>query len=165
MFGTPPPHAPEIKDLRELYELLSPGYQGRCTAPLLVDWKTKQIVSNESSDIVRMLPLLVKAKTNKSEDIMDLCPSDLVSKIDDTNKWVYQLLNNGVYRCGFSTSQRAYQQASEDVLEGLKLAEEILMKRNFLNGTFLRNLIFGCCPPFCDLMEYMLLYLVQVEDT
>jgi putative glutathione S-transferase len=135
VFGTPPPQVPRIQDLRELYEYLSPGYQGRCTAPLLVDWKTKQIVSNESSDIVRMLPLLLKASgSTNEEDVIDLCPSDLVSQIEQTNEWVYRLLNNGVYRCGFSTSQQAYQRASTDVLEGLERAEEILSSQHFLNG-------------------------------
>ncbi|KAL3930557.1 MAG: hypothetical protein SGBAC_011713, partial [Bacillariaceae sp.] len=65
VFATPPVQAPGVSDLRELYETLSPGFQGRCTAPLLVDWKTRQIVSNESSDIVRMLPLLVSEETKE----------------------------------------------------------------------------------------------------
>ena len=51
-----------IGDLRELYDCLSPTYQGHCTTPLLVNWKTKCIISNESEDIVPMLPLLLKAK-------------------------------------------------------------------------------------------------------
>jgi len=140
VFDQPPPQNRRIQDLRELYDYLSPNYQGRCTAPLLVDWKTKQIVSNESSDIVRMLPLLLeldkneKENENENKNEIDLCPSELVSKIDKTNAWVYQLLNNGVYRCGFSTTQQAHEQASKDVRKGLEMAEEILGKQPFLNG-------------------------------
>lgn len=139
VFAKPPPQAPQIQDLRELYDYLSPGYQGRCTAPLLVDWKTKKIVSNESSDIVRMLPLLVQAQATKdasksSNTSLDLCPAELQSKIDETNEWVYRLLNNGVYRCGFSTSQQAYQQASKDVLEGLQRCQDTLSQQDFLCG-------------------------------
>lgn len=134
VFDKPPPQARQIKDLRELYEYLSPNFKGRCTAPVLVDWKSKQIVSNESSDIVRMLPLLSQANMAKSTSALDLYPADLASKIDETNEWVYRLLNNGVYRCGFSTSQQAYQNACRDVLVGLNRVEDILNTQPFLCG-------------------------------
>lgn len=122
-------------DLSELYENLSPNYQGRCTAPLLVDLKSKKIVSNESSDIVRMLnamtmdwdPTILERKIN-------LYPDELSTEIDQVNEWVYELLNNGVYKCGFSTRQSAYDKASADVREGLKKAEEVLSKKNYLCG-------------------------------
>jgi putative glutathione S-transferase len=122
-----------VKDLRQLYDLLEPGYKGRCTAPLLVDWKTRTIVSNESKDIVRMLPLLLgaAAATSKTPSL-DLTPPDLLATIDETNAWVYELLNNGVYRCGFSTSQPAYDRASEDVLQGLARCEGILRRQAYL---------------------------------
>ena len=134
VFDEAPSQASGIKDLRELYNLLSPGYQGRCTAPLLVDWKTKQIVSNESKDIVRMLPVLLQAETvtPSSSPNIDLCPGELVSQIDETNEWVYSLLNNGVYRCGFSTTQEAYDKACKDVLKGLERVEKIVENQNYL---------------------------------
>ena len=100
----------QMRFQRELYETLSPGYKGRCTAPLLVDLKAKKIVSNESSDIVRMLNT-VKLGRDESIDCIDLYSDELAAKIDETNEWVYDLLNNGVYRCGFSTQQNAYDQA------------------------------------------------------
>jgi putative glutathione S-transferase len=147
VFDRPPPQAEKIRDLRELYDHLSPNnnYQGRCTAPLLVDWKTRQIVSNESKDIVRMLPLLLQAESSEKQQqqqqpeknskvSLDLCPGALASHIDETNEWVYRLLNNGVYRCGFSTSQEAYQGASTDVLEGLERCEELLKRQDYLCG-------------------------------
>jgi len=137
VFATSPSQLSGVRDLRELYEALSPGFQGRCTAPLLVDWKTRQIVSNESSDIVRMLPLLLAAQKDSSsaEVAPDLYPPNLASKIDETNEWIYRLLNNGVYRCGFSTSQDAYHKASGDVLEGLGRAETILQEQDFICGS------------------------------
>ena len=126
-------------DLRELYEKVSPGYKGRCTAPLLVDLKTKQIVSNESSDIVRMLnrvalPSSTTANAPGDATVPDLYPTELAAQIDETNEWVYKLLNNGVYRCGFSTQQGAYDAASADVKRGLKKAEDVLSKNNYLCG-------------------------------
>eukprot|EP00980_Cylindrotheca_fusiformis_P030827 scaffold25486_cov181-Cylindrotheca_fusiformis.AAC.1 len=134
VFDTPLPQASNVKDLRELYEFLSPNFQGRCTAPLLVDWKTKQIISNESSDIVRMLPLLVSSDEVGAKQQLDLYPPELAANIDETNEWVYRLLNNGVYRCGFSTSQEAYERASNDVLKGLNLAEQRLTENDFMCG-------------------------------
>lgn len=120
-------------DLRELYEKLSPGYKGRCTAPLLVDLQNKKIVSNESSDIIRMLNN-VNLGREPEVDCIDLYPADLAKNIDDTNDWVYELLNNGCYRCGFSTKQAAYDKASADVRQGLERANSILSEHDFLCG-------------------------------
>ncbi len=131
----------EFKDLRELYDFLSPGYTGRCTAPLLVDWKTQTIVSNESKDIVRMLPLLVRSKKEESESKSSVpitlepnnISAELQTTVDAQNDWIYKLVNNGVYRCGFATTQGAYQAASSDVLEGLARLEDILSKQDFVS--------------------------------
>ncbi|GKZ00580.1 hypothetical protein MPSEU_001010200 [Mayamaea pseudoterrestris] len=118
-------------DLRELYDKLDPGYKGRCTAPLLIDKRTRKIVSNESSDIVRMLDLARlggSATTNR----LRLYPEHLGASIDATNEWVYSLLNDGCYRCGFATTQQAYDQASAGVRQGLAKCEAILEKQAFL---------------------------------
>jgi putative glutathione S-transferase len=117
---------------RELYEKLSPNYDGRCTAPLLIDLKTKSIVSNESSDIVRMINNVELG--TKDEKAVDLYPSDLVETIEETNEWVYKLLNIGVYMCGFSTQQSAYDNASKDVRMGLNKVDTILKEQPFLCG-------------------------------
>jgi putative glutathione S-transferase len=82
-----------------------------------------------------MLPLLLQAKgddDNNNKNEMELCPADLVPQIEETNEWIYRLLNNGVYRCGFSTSQQAYLQASKDVLEGLEKMDAILRGQDFI---------------------------------
>ena len=140
VFATPPLQAPNVHDLRELYELCHPGFAGRCTAPVLVDWKTGTIVSNESKDIVRMLPLLLQAKHPSGSDehvkktFLDLCPAELQSQIDETNEWIYRCINNGVYQCGFSTTQDAYDRASALVRQGLDRCEDILKKQPYLCG-------------------------------
>ena len=133
----------QCQDLRQLYQELSPGYQGRCTAPLLVDKVSRTIVSNESSEIVRMLNDHVtgllgeterKVATTRMERI-NLVPESLRTEIDETNEWVYRLLNNGVYRCGFSTTQTAYEAAAADVQQGLERCERILLSQPFLCGS------------------------------
>lgn len=116
-------------DLREIYDRLSPGFQGRCTAPLLVDKKRKRIISNESSQIARMLNDL------QGSNDFNLYPDKLAETIDVTNDWVYNMLNNAVYQCGFSTTQRAYDEASATVRTGLQRADDILSRQDFLCGS------------------------------
>lgn len=70
---------------REVYDAASPGYRGRCTAPLLVDKRTRKLVCNESSDIVRMLNGVNLPGTTP----FDLYPADLVGKIDAVNDLVH----------------------------------------------------------------------------
>lgn len=115
-----------LNDLKQVYDYYKVGEGKRCTAPLLVDTKNKAFVSNESSDIVRMLNTLAQG---------DLVPQDREKDIDAINDWIYSLINNGVYRCGFATTQRAYDVASRDVLLGLQKCEAILADTNtFLMG-------------------------------
>jgi glutathionyl-hydroquinone reductase len=125
------------RDLRQVYDVLSIGgrYQGRCTAPLLVDTKTKRIVSNESADICRMLNRAALGSSAETmERRLNLVPSHLQAEVDETNEWVYRLVNNGVYRCGFATTQAAYDAASDNVREGLRRCEERLQQNLYLCG-------------------------------
>ncbi|CAM9465537.1 unnamed protein product [Discosporangium mesarthrocarpum] len=124
-------------DLREVYEKCSPGFKGRCTAPLLVDKKSRRIVSNESSQIVRMLNELDFGKGvggGVGPFLVDLCPADLEGQVDRLNDYVYNKVNNGVYRAGFATSQASYEKACRDVFEGLSRCEELLSGNRFLLG-------------------------------
>ncbi|CAN0175843.1 unnamed protein product [Ascophyllum nodosum] len=128
-----------FNDLREVYEACSPGFTGRCTAPVVVDKKAKTVVTNESSQIVRMLNGVdfgEKEHQGGSQGAgqVDLCPASLEEGIDNINDFIYNKINNGVYRAGFSTSQVAYAKACRDVFEGLSRCEEILSKNRFLVG-------------------------------
>ena len=106
-------------DLREVYNACTPGgeYRGRCTAPLLVDLSTSTILSSESADIVRLLGQL--AARRGGARVADLLPPPLRGKVEETSAWVYEAVNNGVYRAGFATTQRAYERAEADVHAGL----------------------------------------------
>uniref|UniRef100_A0A6V1QE16 GST C-terminal domain-containing protein n=1 Tax=Heterosigma akashiwo TaxID=2829 RepID=A0A6V1QE16_HETAK len=106
-------------DLRELYDLLEPGYTGRCTAPLLVDKKSRKIVSNESGDILKMLnEIRVAGRPHGLPDV-DLRPPSLAAEIDALGDRLYTQLNNGVYRAGFATTQGAYDAAVQGVFSAL----------------------------------------------
>jgi len=122
------------RDLREVYDELSPGYRGRCTAPLLVDKASGSIVSNESADIARMLNSLAQALPRDLVSGVDLAPPGLDAEIDEANAWVYEGINNAVYRSGFATSQEAYEAAQGDLWAALDRAEGLLSKRRFLLG-------------------------------
>jgi putative glutathione S-transferase len=101
------------------------------TVPVLWDRERKTIVNNESSEIIRMF--------NSAFDGVGAAPGDyypveLRPEIDAVNKRVYETLNNGVYRCGFATSQEAYDEAVVPLFETLDWMEERLAKRRYLCG-------------------------------
>lgn len=85
--------------------------------PVLWDKKTKTIVNNESSEIIRMFNSQFNAVAKKPA--LDLYPEDLKDQIDEVNSWVYPCINNGVYRCGFATAQAPYEavRSIESVVE------------------------------------------------
>jgi len=118
-------------DLLGVYDKAKPGYIGRCTAPLLLDKKTMQIVSNESSDIVRMLS---RVDFEASEPAVDLYPEPLQDDIDRMNNFVYNRINNGTYKSGFATTQVAYNIAQKELYSALEDIEDILSKQRFLMG-------------------------------
>ncbi|XP_041476945.1 glutathionyl-hydroquinone reductase YqjG-like [Lytechinus variegatus] len=123
------------KYLREVYETASPDYSGRITVPVLWDKKNKTIVNNESSEIIRMLNKEFNVfSASKEQQALDLCPPDLLRDIDEVNSWIYENINNGVYRCGFATSQEAYDEAAVKLFAALDRAEEVLSKSRYLCG-------------------------------
>lgn len=98
----PDPHY-NFKLLRELYFKADPDYKGRFTVPILWDVQHQTIVNNESSEIIRML----NSEFNELAEVpsLNLYPTELASQIDKVNGWVYDMLNNGVYKAGFATAQ------------------------------------------------------------
>jgi len=107
-------------------------YKGRCTAPLLVDTKTGTIVTNESNEI--MILLNDYARRLPEHESIDLRPIGMEAELDAATKHWFDLLWNGSYRCGFATSQLAYDEAASDVLNGLTEMNEVLASRPYLLG-------------------------------
>ncbi len=106
-WGEEEPHM-NAKSIRELYERADDD-KGKYILPVLWDIKLNTIVSNESSEIIRMLNTEFNAFAKYPE--IDLYPESLASDIDAMNAWVYPSFNNGVYRCGLASSQEAYDAA------------------------------------------------------
>jgi glutathionyl-hydroquinone reductase len=117
--------------LWQLYLHAKPDYSGRATVPVLWDRERETIVSNESADIIRMLNGEFAAHAGSGADYY---PEPLRAEIDEVNARVYKCVNNGVYRCGFATSQRAYERAWHALFEALDWLDARLAKRRYLVG-------------------------------
>jgi putative glutathione S-transferase len=117
--------------LSEAYHATDRRFDGRVTVPVLWDKKTKRIVNNESSEIIRMLNSeFDEWATGKA----DFYPEALREEIDAINADVYDNVNNGVYRCGFAASQEAYDEAFEKLFDALDRLEARLAERRYLTG-------------------------------
>lgn len=131
--------------LRDVYFESEKEYAGRFTVPLLYDKKTKQIVSNESSEIIRMLGSEVSAlsiadiyevanrETLQFDDLIDekykavqIYPEELRSEIEGIHGWTYDLINNGVYKSGFASTAEAYEKNVVALFEALDRVEKHL---------------------------------------
>jgi putative glutathione S-transferase len=108
------------KELREFYVRARPDYSGRVTVPVLWDKTTNTIVNNESSEIIRMFNSAFD-RVGAAEG--DYYPSGLQPEIDEVNARIYRMVNNGVYRAGFATSQEAYEEALQELFETLDWLE------------------------------------------
>lgn len=119
--------------LREFYQQLQPGYQGRCTVPVLWDTQQQKIVNNESADIIVILNEAFNSFAQHPD--LELYPEKLRSCIDHWNDKIYEAVNNGVYRCGFAQSQAAYEQACQQLFATLDEIEQTLATQRYLCGS------------------------------
>ena len=119
-----------FEHLYQAYVAADPHYTGKVTVPTLWDKKTRRIVNNESSEIIRMLNHEFKGIANE----VDFYPTPLRSEIDRINDFVYANVNNGVYRCGFARSQAAYEAAYDALFAALDELEARLGRQRYLVG-------------------------------
>jgi glutathionyl-hydroquinone reductase len=117
--------------MAEIYLAADPKFSGRVTVPVLWDKKQKTIVNNESPEIIRMLNSAFDAFTDVKTDYY---PKALRPEIDAINDLVYANINNGVYRCGFATSQQAYEDAFRKLFDALEEIEQRLSGQRYLVG-------------------------------
>lgn len=118
--------------LHQVYTRANPNYTGRVTVPILWDKKRQTIVSNESSEIIRMLG---QAFDGLGATPLDTYPKEQRAEIDEVNARVYDTLNNGVYRCGFATTQTAYEEAFAALFDTMDWLEARLAQRRYLVGS------------------------------
>ncbi len=134
-FGEAPGATPDevngARCLHEIYTRAAPRYSGRVTVPVLWDRRTGTIVNNESSEIIRMFNSAFDGITGNR---LDFYPAELRQEIDAINETVYETVNNGVYRCGFATTQEAYEEAFDALFDTLDALEERLDGNRYLLG-------------------------------
>lgn len=120
---TPDPLHPSFAHLRDIYFSVDKEYKGRFTVPTLYDTKTNTIVSNESSEIIRMFYHEFDSFLSEKYASVELFPSNLQRAIEETNDWTYNDINNGVYKSGFATTESAYTDAVTTLFKSLDRAE------------------------------------------
>ena len=127
-------HLNNSEFLHQIYTKALPNYSGRVTVPVLWDKGSKTIVSNESSEIIRMFN---SAFDDIGATSGDYYPENLSIEIDKMNNKIYETVNNGVYKAGFSTTQEAYEVAVSQLFETLDELEQLLTTRRYLMGSIL----------------------------
>lgn len=120
-----------LERLADVYLKAVPDFTGRVTTPVLWDKERQTIVSNESSEIIRMLNA---AFDDVGATGADYYPEELRNEIDSINEEIYGTVNNGVYRCGFATRQRAYEKSFKTLFNALDALEKRLGRHRYLAG-------------------------------
>ena len=121
----------QARYLHEVYTAVKPDYTGRVTVPVLFDKKTKTIVNNESSEIIRMLNTAFDDLGAKPGNYV---PDQWLEEIDTVNDFVYHRINNGVYKAGFATKQEVYEEEVATLFAALDQMEERLAGQDYLVG-------------------------------
>jgi glutathionyl-hydroquinone reductase len=117
--------------LYQVYTEVKSDISGRVTVPVLWDKRKRTIVNNESAEIIRMLNSEFNAFGDAS---LDFYPKALRAEIDEINAYVYDRVNNGVYKAGFATEQAVYEEAFDRLFEALDTLEERLGRQRWLVG-------------------------------
>lgn len=117
--------------LYQVYTHADPNYSGRVTVPVLYDKKTDTIVNNESSEIMFMF--------NEAFDEVGATPGDFYpeamhDQIKELDDYIYPNINNGVYKAGFATDQKVYEEEVANVFAGLEKMDQILADKKYLLG-------------------------------
>ncbi|OMP03194.1 hypothetical protein COLO4_10580 [Corchorus olitorius] len=148
------------RNLKEVYRLRKGGYNGRATVPMLWDVEEKEVVCNESYDIIEFFNSGLNGLARNPG--LDLSPLELKEKIEEWNREIYPNVNNGVYRCGFAQSQEAYDAAVNDLFSTLDKIDDHLGGSRYLCGD--RLTLSDVCL-FTTLIRFDLVYNVLFKCT
>jgi putative glutathione S-transferase len=120
-----------LRFARDIYTRAVPDFTGRVTVPILWDKERGTIVSNESSEIIRMMNSAFNHITGNTDDYW---PQSKRPAIEPLNARIYDTVNNGVYKSGFATTQAAYDAAVHPLFDSLDWIEGILASKRYLTG-------------------------------
>ncbi|MCQ4310938.1 glutathione S-transferase family protein [Pseudomonas stutzeri] len=123
-----------LRYLHQRYTSDDESYTGRVTVPVLWDRQEQRIVNNESAELIRIFNSAFDGLTGSR---LDLYPEPLRAEIDSLNERIYPAVNNGVYRAGFASTQKAYEKAFDEVFSELDQLERRLAEKRYLTGEYL----------------------------
>lgn len=148
------------RTLKEVYRVRRGGYDGRATVPMLWDVEMKEVVCNESYDIIQLFNSGLNGLAGNPD--LDLSPPSLKDRINEWNGLIYPSVNNGVYRCGFAQSQEAYDTAVNELFSTLDMLNDHLGSSRYLCGDTLT--LADICL-FTTLVRFDLVYNVLFRCT
>jgi putative glutathione S-transferase len=144
--------------LSEAYEATDRNFDGRVTVPALWDKETKRIINNCEDDICLMFNNSFRALTQHSE--VDLFPKDIESEQAKLSNYIYDQINNGVYKAGFATRQRPYEVAARQVFDALDQLNQRLAKNRYLFGG---RIVETDWRLFCTLIRFDVVYYIHFK--
>jgi putative glutathione S-transferase len=144
--------------LSEAYEATDPNFDGRVTVPALWDKETKRIINNCEDDICLMFNNSFRALTQHSG--VDLFPKDIESEQAKLSDYIYDKINNGVYKAGFATRQRPYEVAARQVFDALDQLDQRLAKNRYLFG---ERIVETDWRLFCTLIRFDVVYYIHFK--
>jgi glutathionyl-hydroquinone reductase len=144
--------------LAEAYELTDPNFDGRVTVPVLWDKETRRIVNNCEDDICRIFNNVFRSLAKNQE--IDLFPKDIVAEQEELSDFVYEKINNGVYKAGFTTRQHVYERACKQLFDALDELEARLAKSRYLFGN---RIVETDWRLFCTLVRFDVVYYIHFK--
>ena len=144
--------------LAEAYRLTDPNFDGRVTVPALCDKVTKKIVNNCEDDICRMFNDAFRGLAQNKE--IDLFPRDIAAEQEKLSDFIYDKINNGVYKAGFTTRQHVYERACKQLFDALDQLEERLARSRYLFGT---RIVETDWRLFCTLIRFDVVYYIHFK--
>jgi glutathionyl-hydroquinone reductase len=144
--------------LSEAYQLTDSNFDGRVTVPALWDKVTKKIVNNCEDDICRMFNDAFRALAQNKE--IDLFPRDIAAEQQKLSDFIYDRINNGVYKAGFTTRQHVYERACNQLFDALDQLEERLARSRYLFGT---RIVETDWRLFCTLIRFDVVYYIHFK--
>ncbi|MEO8205319.1 MAG: glutathione S-transferase family protein [Chthoniobacterales bacterium] len=138
--------------LSEAYVATHPGFHGRVTVPVLWDKRTGRVVNNSEDDICRMFNDVFDPLATKR---LDLFPKDVEQEQAELSQFIYEKVNNGVYRAGFASKQQSYEDACRILFSALDELESRLNKRRYLFG---ERIVESDWRLFCTLVRFDSVY-------
>jgi len=143
----------QFRYLSEAYKATDPSFDARVTVPVLWDQQTKRIVNNCEDDICIMFNHAFNEFAQDKD--VDLFPSDIEAEHDKLNDFLYENINNGVYRAGFTTRQQAYERNCKKLFDALNEMEKRLANSRYVFG---KRIVEADWRLFCTLIRFDVVY-------